>query len=59
MTEKHICEKESIKWEVKPQCESGYDILWFGKCSVCKRAVYETYSQNEELFDAETDREIE
>lgn len=47
-----------IDWEIEP---TGFDnnvIRWEGKCLVCKREVYEIYSQQEELWDAETNEEI-
>lgn len=53
----HICDKSEIKWKSKPECESDL-IIWRGKCGICKREVYETYSQNDELYDANTDEEI-
>jgi len=57
-TKNHKCRKSDILWDKQPEGFEVSDIYWYGKCSVCVRKVYEVYEQREELYDAETDKEI-
>ena len=52
--------KEAVKWDKKPDLSAKTDgsyIVWAGKCS-CGLRVYETYSQEEGLYDEETGNEV-
>lgn len=54
---KHICDKMNIIWNKKP-IPSDNDIEWHGICRECKRKVFEVYYQSDELYDLETEKEI-
>ena len=51
---KHLCDKNEIRWDDKPDHEGCGSISWYGVCEKCGRKVFEVYTQNEELYDSES-----
>ena len=54
----HICTKPFIDWLPQPTTGLADHIAWHGTCYGCGRQVYELYTQEPELYDAETNKPV-
>ena len=57
----HICHTEDIKWAPRPDSyyiKVGDPIKWYGICTICNRAVYQSYTADPDINDAATDKDV-